>query len=449
MFHQFENRHRHEYSAAPPRTFQHIVAAWLSIGWLLRAALIFGILVTVGLLAGYCSTRLRSTVGDSGTAIPPIRLAKQGLTVPRVVSCRDAPFQIKPHLLLRDVVTDEELVTVLCGAVPLWNPPTVPSLIHEAKLWKEHAEFTSEMTGRAIAGRDIIATLLSDDLCRARTSQNGGSYLLDSPYGIRVVELGSSDAEANRGEAHFGQLLMYLAEADVPSTIQVCSSSGRKGTLADIFQDMVMRFSFSREIEFSGCAIVYWLPFGQRRWTNEFAESFSFDQLMAQLLAKPLGQGACGGCHVPYTVVAILRRDDEDPILTSEVRKKAVAWLKQLSHQLEIRQTSLGGWDRTWTDERIGYLYGQDSLDRILITGHHLEWMAIAPPDCLPRRETIELAVEALRNDVAEVTKVPRRSFKTIFPVTHAARALTLFRGIDAFSFFQEAWNTHRVTQIK
>ena len=143
------------------------------------------------------------------------RLAAHGDQVPVWVKCREKALRVEPIPGLANTVTDEDLVTVLSGALPWWSPPTVPSAFHELLLWRRNAVFTKEMLGTELTGESLLATLLSDKLCRVNTVSNGGTYMLDSPFGIRPVLSGTEDAVSYRAEAHYGQLLKLLAEVDV------------------------------------------------------------------------------------------------------------------------------------------------------------------------------------------------------------------------------------------
>ena len=65
----------------------------------------------------------------------PARLAARGETLPLVINASDFPVQIVPIPGLEDCVTDEQLLVALNASLPLWHPPSVPSLVHELKLW--------------------------------------------------------------------------------------------------------------------------------------------------------------------------------------------------------------------------------------------------------------------------------------------------------------------------
>ena len=241
------------------------------------------------------------------------------------------------------------------------------------------AVFTKEMVGAERSGEFWISTLLSDKLCRVNTANVGGSYLLDSPFGVHVVKAGSEDAIEYRAEGHYGQLLMILGEAGVSATTPVTTASGRVGTVADLYRDALMRFSLNQELEFIACALAYWNT-PARTWKDQFDNEHSFDELVSQIISQPFGQGSCGGCHAPYALVTILRIDEDYHILSDNLRENVKIWLTKLARILETRYSESGGWDRTWAEkDRLNYVMGDTLLDRITITGHHLEWIAACP----------------------------------------------------------------------
>ena len=100
-----------------------------------------------------------------------------------------------------------------------------------------------------------------------------------------------------------------------------------------------------------------------------------------------------------------------------------------------------GYWTRNWPDaEAARDDAGSSIADRILVTGHQLEWLALAPPDVLPPRETLVRAAQWLSRATVEVDEETlERSFG---PFTHAARALCLWRSRDPFEIWQQARET-------
>jgi hypothetical protein len=364
-----------------------------------------------------------------------------------VIKARQKPVGLKPVPGLSETVEDEQLLKALCASAPLWHPPTVPSLIHELRLWGRNADFTKAMVWQERSGTVMVETLLSDELCRERTTPHGGSFLVDSPFGIHVVQSGTVDAEGIRAEGHYGQLLMVLGEAGVPLDTPVTTASGRSGTVADLLQDAIMRFLWTEELEFVACALALWLP-PETTWSDQFGNRYSFDELVERLLAIRWGEGPCGGCHVPLSVVTILRVDDQYELVSRRVRKRALRRLEELSHLLEGTQRADGGWDKSWpATHTIERVFDDPVLDRITVTGHHLEWIALAPESVRPSKKTVARAVAALAEDIDALPSMRIRSFKTLLPCSHGARALCLLRGREPYAMWREFWAAGRVAR--
>lgn len=201
----------------------------------IAAAVFAALAVLIALATG----RVFNPASDAPTVAA--RLAARGETIPLLVRCRDKPIKVPPLAPVPSAVREEDAVTVLCAALPWWSPPTCPSAYHELKLWGPDCAFTREMIGVERTGRFLIETLCSDKACRANTVSVGGTYLLDSPFGIRVVLQGTADAVEYRAEAHYGQLLQILGEAGLPADDPITTSSGRVGSIRELYQDAVMR----------------------------------------------------------------------------------------------------------------------------------------------------------------------------------------------------------------
>jgi len=375
---------------------------------------------------------------------PPARRLARGEILPLLVNARQRPVSLEPVPGLADAVTEEQLLKALVASLPMWDPPAVPALIHQLRLWGQKAHFTRAMVGAEWSGTMMAQTLLSDKLCRERTSPHGASFLLDSPFGINVVLAGSYDAEENRAEGHFGQLVMVLGEAGVPLDAPVTTVSGRCGTVADLLQDMTMRFGWTSELPFAACALALWLP-PETTWIDQFGNRYSFDELVERLMAIRRGEGPCGGCHVPYAVVTILGVDRQYPVLSASVRQRSLEWLGELSAHLEETQCPEGGWDGAWArGERVRLIYGDKVLDRLTVTGHHLEWIALAPASVRPSKPTVSRAVAAFVHDVDALPPISVRPFKSILPCSHGARAMCLLQGKDPYVTWKESWDRGR-----
>ncbi|MDR1491492.1 MAG: hypothetical protein LBT05_02035, partial [Planctomycetaceae bacterium] len=109
----------------------------------------------------------------------------RGEKIPLLIKTRDLPLHLEPISGLENCVTDEQILKALHASLPLWRPPSVPSLVHELKLWGKDCDFTQDQVGgEGRTGKMMVETLLNDSLCAERTvklgEENGGTYLLDS-----------------------------------------------------------------------------------------------------------------------------------------------------------------------------------------------------------------------------------------------------------------------------
>lgn len=416
---------------------------------LLVALIFFG--VSISMICKHLEMPTGSTDSDIDH-LPPARLAKLGKRIPPQLVGRPKPIQLTPLKTVKGAVTDEQLFAALSSALPLWYPPTVPGLFHELMLWGPSTKFDASLVGHTWSGQRAKDILLSDELCRACTVQLGGEYLIDSPYGIHVVKLGSVDSEASRGEAHHGQLLKILAEAGVPISSPVTTASGRVGTVQELLQDTTLRFSLDRENEFMATALALWLP-PTNHWNDEHGTSHTFDELLRKLITRRQGEGSCGGCHIPYAVVVLLRVDQEHHILSAESRTHACEWLSELTRLLTRTRRDVGGWDGSWAGvvngKDVGVYGGNEVLARITITGHHLEWIALAPPELRPSDDIVADAVVALVYDLDQLPDWGRQSFKVLLPCSHAARALCLLKGVEPSAAWQSLFTSGRAFRTR
>jgi hypothetical protein len=67
--------------------------------------------------------------------------------------------------------------------------------------------------------------------------------------------------------------------------------------------------------------------------------------------------------------------------------------------------------------------------DRLLVTGHQLEWLALAPEEVQPPRQTVIRAAQWLARTLVEMDQ--KELVDSYGPYTHAARALCLWRSVE------------------
>ncbi|MEM6484222.1 MAG: hypothetical protein AAF662_04475 [Pseudomonadota bacterium] len=292
-------------------------------------------------------------------------------------------------------------------------------------------------------GDYILETLLDDDLCRARTYKEGTPFLLPSAYGVHVVQSDSRDARGStRAEYHTGQLAAVLGLAGVAGEADVRCSGGKLATVKDIIANLVMRHSNDDEAEFIATAFALWIP-GNQQWHDRFGQMHSFDKIASKLVGIPFGDGACGGTHVPYAVALTLYKNSVEPTISDDIAVKCANYLSAVSRVLERTQLSSGGWDENWPGSSVASgLYGGNALDMLNITGHHLEWITLAPREVRPHPSVINDAILAVGEYLRELPPHEDRSFKTLLPVSYAARALCSLRGEDPYQSWVRLWKS-------
>ena len=139
--------------------------------------------------------------------------------------------------------------------------------------------------------------------------------------------------------------------------------------------------------------------------------------------------------HRLMGLVVLLRVDEMDkdhPILSAPGRQRIVEYLKGVTERLVRNQHPDGFWNGYWPDEapasREPTEDERDDLQmRFIITGHALEWWALAPAEVHPPRQVITSAGQWMATTIDEFTDQEVRDYY-IF-LTHAGNALSLWRG--------------------
>ena len=129
----------------------------------------------------------------------------------------------------------------------------------------------------------------------------------------------------------------------------------------------------------------------------------------------------------------LLRIDDQIRILSEEGRTRVQTWLKDVTDRLVKSQRSEGFWDDQWSGPETEGLpppYGSNFTEttmRLNVTGHVLEWWAMAPQEVQPPDDVRRRATRWLIDEIDELSPAEVRSYYTY--LTHAGRALAMWRG--------------------
>jgi hypothetical protein len=355
------------------------------------------VVVTSLLLAALASIRavpalrrqIGSTAGPPSGGHPgrPLRIVVEGeFTERELASTKFAPAlaQFRPTAPVRDIAT----------------------YLHLLRLWgTEDGGSGSDLSGRK------IASLLLDN--QSFVDHSGPKV----PW-IRKTRYGASFASAEwiNGdkfyEAHVGQALSVMAEVGVP-VMQVIQTADGPATLKDALDDLIANFTYDAEIDWAAVAFALYLPH-QSHWKNKFNHEFSFENLAGHLLERPLGKGsACGGTHTLYALAMILQADRQEPVLSRPIRDRACDYFRRARDSLIRTQWPMGHWDLDWADGAPRSDKKLDDDDRqsrrsaplkedVLITGHILEWMTVAPRDLRLPHERLQAAASSVCDAVAQ-----------------------------------------------
>jgi hypothetical protein len=346
---------------------------------------------------------------------------------------RTMPWRIAPRYDLEPVASDEQLAAVLERMKPAAKPVNTNNIVHALRLWGDEAKFgdaafldgdrmrdyfLDDAAFRQIAGDDVPALFeIRDELVEVRKYQSG-------------------DPHRDTGAVHVDDLLATLAEIGVPLDAPLSTRGG--DTTVRSLAEAAMRNFHRRQTEYEWSIISYGrYLFPTAKWVNRYGESLDADQLVDELVEQPLRRGVCSGTHRLEALVVLSQANEHAPQLSSRARRKLLAHLAHASTVLVASQHSQGYWNQNWSQGAAAIGKSDGGLaDRILATGHHLEWLALAPPEVQPPRETIVRASQWLVRAMLEVDD--EALARDYGPFSHAARALCLWRSKEPYA----AWKS-------
>jgi len=356
---------------------------------------------------------------------------------------RETPLQFPPNPI-GAVCTDEELLDVLSSVEPHFNTKpthnriTLGCLLHGLRLWGRESRFTpkSSRNVRTISGEEMVQVLLDDPSYRRTSEILGADLLQKSAVGVRVITVGDFSYGSMEASTHFGALLQVLAETGVPATESVLTADGYRGVVSDIAADDASRVVLGVELEWAAAGLGRYAACTS--WTNRFHKTVSFDWIASELVRRKAGAGTCCGTHVPAALNTLLLVHEREEILSAAAHADVLERLREYAECLQEAQTAEGAWLWEWADAmpdgvvpRRHPIYQLDSVATMVVTGHHLEWMAFAPDDRRPPPEKIRAAARYLVDHWPDYRQHLRRDWHLYGPVTHAASAVWLLNGKD------------------
>lgn len=336
---------------------------------------------------------------------------------------REKPLRVEPLYDYDVVVSDEQLGRVLMKLRPrfLGDKTKINHVDHALRFWGT-AEFADDSL---ISGAQMHLLLTDNDRFAEVYGDDRPPLLIDKNLGI-AVRVQEGDATSS----HVDHTLACLAEVGTRLNYPITTPTRRLAYRAMIEQSL-RDFSLNQiEYEWSGMTYAMFLPPATHWYTTE-GQEMSFDRLAERIMRETLDNGVCFANHRIYTLVVFLRVDEQVPILAKATRQEIKAFLKEVTGLLVQHQHADGFWTGDWphgaaTSSAATEEVGDRLPDRILATGHALEWWAIAPEELHPPRAVLASSGQWLVRTIDAMTDEEIQSSYTY--LTHAGRALALWR---------------------
>ena len=354
---------------------------------------------------------------------------------------RTEPIRIKPFYDRPEMVSDKELAAVLKQIRPrfLASRAKPNFLEHALRVWSIDATFQDPRMMSGVTMRDLM-------LDHTKFIQSWGEkttpLLQDRKYGGVGIRWGR---EAG-GSVHHDHTLASLTEAGVSLNQRVFTPSQREKTMRDVVQEALRDFRLDeRETEWTTMAFGLWIA-PTKTWTAVDGRKMSFDMIADRLIRGHLEKGVCSGTHRVYSLMLLLRLDDEYDILSVESHQKVYNHLELIRDLIIASQFEDGHWPSNWADGADAKIDPRDDElhTQVIATGHHLEWLAIAPEELHPPREMIEKAARWCIKTTTSQTEDQILNHYTFY--SHVGNALALWRNTRPSDFWREWQEKHPYT---
>lgn len=356
------------------------------------------------------------------------------LPVPRI-----EPLVVRPLYNDSEVINDEDLRIVLERLRPQFRGPApqINHIDHSLRMWRAEATFDDD---RFLSGIEMRDLLLDHRRFEMAWGTKQPPLMIPSEIGT-VVRM----QEGAASSSHRDHTLATLAEIGTPLDYPVITEFGEV-PVASLFEQALKSFSLNQtEYEWTTLAFAYYLP-ELNGWYSSEGQHITFDRLADRIMRERRHRGVCRGNHRVYSLVILLRIDEQQQILTEAGRTRIVDWLTDIKTRLVSTQHPEGFWEGDWPGVEFDGLaeakistFGSQRL-RILVTGHVLEAWALAPEELLPPPEVIHRAGQWLTQKIKSMPDAEIREDLTF--LTHAGRALAMWRGRFPHECLQSARTT-------
>jgi len=335
-----------------------------------------------------------------------------------------------------EVVSDEDLAAVLKKILPRFSRDHLrPNLVeHAMRTWGSEIEFSNP---DIISGPQMKEFLT--DMARFVDSwgENAIPLMTAKDDGIHVRY-----AEGSSSSVHHDHTLAAITEAGLALDDSVFTTA-REMHVRNIVTEALRDFRLDeRETEWSAMSFTLWLAQQKTTtWHNGEGRRITFDMLAARLMRNHKYDGVCLGTHRVYSLMLLVRLDDvnDGQLITPATRTQIMAYLTSVRDLITGSQRPDGAWPANWTDGAEWEAKADPSEKisrRVIATGHHLEWLSIAPIELHPPREQILKAADWL---VANVEKTPQDEIDSNYTFySHVGKALANWRHTSPAAFWPQ-----------
>lgn len=341
---------------------------------------------------------------------------------PRLPRFEMEPVQIEPLHNNPLIVTDEQLAAALKKLEPRLrhSQPKINYVDHALRFWGVNAKFDDPA---CLSGEELRRLLVDHEVFQAAWGKDT-KPLMSLRNGLVSVRMQQGNATAS----HVDHTLASLAECGTPLDFDL-SLPGQIVPLRSLLASAVARFEINQqEYEWTTLAAALYAVDGSP-WYAADGDRMDFNRCARRLMRQQYQQGVCYGNHRLYTLVMLLRIDEQKPLLDQPTRDEISAHLREATRRLVASQAPDGYWDQNWPDAKSAAR--DEKLDtplsrRILATGHALEWWAMAPAEFHPPREVLVRAGQWLAKEIDSMDNAAIEKNYTF--LSHAGRALRLWR---------------------
>jgi hypothetical protein len=350
---------------------------------------------------------------------------------------RNEPLEVKPLYNDPEVVSDEELAAVLLRVQPKFSRENLkPNYVeHALRTWRVSAKFQEP---GVMSGEEMRDFLLNYAQHMLSWGDRAEPLLQARETGI-YVRWGRDTGIS----VHHDHTLACVTEAGVPLDYRVQALGRPDANVKNMVEQALFDFRLDeRETEWSAMAFGLWLP-PVTHWTNGAGRELNFDLIAKRQLRGHRQFGVCGGTHRVYSLMLLLRINEKYPILSEPVRAEVYAHLEGVRDTLKVAQFPDGHWPYNWPDgkEAVTNPGNHAAYRDVIATGHHLEWLAIAPEDLHPPREMIRKAARWIIDNTTSKSRAKIQESYTFY--SHVGNALALWRGTSPPEFWHEWEKKH------